>query len=411
MINFDKFSLENGLCIIVHQDKSTPIVAFDVLYDVGSKDENPDKTGFAHLFEHLMFGGSINIPKYDQPLQKVGGENNAFTSSDITNYYLTLPKQNLETAFWLESDRMLNLAFNKKSLDVQKKVVIEEFKQVFLNQPYGDAWLLLRPLAFKVHPYQWTTIGKEISHISDATMKDVKVFYNTYYNPENAIVVIGGDVDLNQIKKLSEKWFGSIPKGNGQQRNITREPVQIIAREETVRRDVPADAIYKAFHMCSRRNKNYHATDLLSDILSNGDSSRLFQQLVKKQKLFTDISAFLTGEIEEGLFVITGKILKGVDIKIAEKSLNKELSKLIKHQLEESELQKVKNKVEAALVFSEVSILNKVINLAHMELLGDADLINQEVKNYAKVTTQQIKDVASTIFDKNNCSTLYYLSN
>lgn len=411
MINFDKFSLENGLCIIVHQDKSTPIVAFNVLYDVGSKDEKPDKTGFAHLFEHLMFGGSINIPKYDQPLQKVGGENNAFTSSDITNYYLTLPKQNLETAFWLESDRMLNLAFNKKSLDVQKKVVIEEFKQVFLNQPYGDAWLLLRPLAFKVHPYQWTTIGKEISHISDATMKDVKVFYNTYYNPENAIVVIGGDVDLNQIKKLSQKWFGSIPKGNGQQRNITREPVQISAREETVRRDVPADAIYKAFHMCSRRNKNYHATDLLSDILSNGDSSRLFQQLVKKQKLFTDISAFLTGEIEEGLFVITGKILKGVDIKIAEKSLNKELSKLINHQLKESELQKVKNKVEAALVFSEVMILNKVINLAYMELLGDADLINQEVKNYAKVTTQQIKDVASTIFDKNNCSTLYYLSN
>lgn len=411
MINFDKFSLENGLCIIVHQDKSTPIVAFNVLYDVGSKDEKPDKTGFAHLFEHLMFGGSINIPKYDQPLQKVGGENNAFTSSDITNYYLTLPKQNLETVFWLESDRMLNLAFNKKSLDVQKKVVIEEFKQVFLNQPYGDAWLLLRPLAFKVHPYQWTTIGKEISHISDATMKDVKVFYNTYYNPENAIVVIGGDVDLNQIKKLSQKWFGSIPKGNGQQRNITREPVQISAREETVRRDVPADAIYKAFHMCSRRNKNYHATDLLSDILSNGDSSRLFQQLVKKQKLFTDISAFLTGEIEEGLFVITGKILKGVDIKIAEKSLNKELSKLINHQLKESELQKVKNKVEAALVFSEVMILNKVINLAYMELLGDADLINQEVKNYAKVTTQQIKDVASTIFDKNNCSTLYYLSN
>ncbi|MCP4553066.1 MAG: insulinase family protein [Bacteroidetes bacterium] len=411
MIKLDKFSLENGLRIIVHQDKSTPIVAFNILYDVGSKDENPDKTGFAHLFEHLMFGGSINIPKYDQPLQKVGGENNAFTSSDITNYYLTLPKQNLETAFWLESDRMLSLAFNKKSLQVQKNVVTEEFKQVFLNQPYGDAWLLLRPLAYKVHPYQWSTIGKEISHITDATMEDVKNFYNNYYNPENAIVVIGGDVELDQIKELSHKWFGSIPNVNSQCRNLAKEPVQNSFREETVRRDVPVDAIYKAFHMCSRLDEDYHATDLLSDILSNGDSSRLYQQLVKKQTLFTDINAFITGEIEEGLFVITGKILKGVDIKIAEEALNNELSKIINEQLKQSELQKVKNKVEATLVFSEVSILNKVINLAYMELLGDANLINQEVKNYGKVTTKQVQNVASTIFDKNNCSTLYYLSN
>ncbi len=411
MIKLDKFSLENGLRVIVHQDKSTPVVAFNVLYDVGSKDENPDKTGFAHLFEHLMFGGSINIPKYDQPLQKVGGENNAFTSSDITNYYLTLPKQNLETIFWLESDRMLSLAFNKKSLQVQKNVVTEEFKQVFLNQPYGDAWLLLRPLAYKVHPYQWSTIGKEISHITDATMEDVKNFYNNYYNPENAIVVIGGDVELDQIKELSHKWFGSILNVNSQCRNLAKEPVQNSFREETVRRDVPVDAIYKAFHMCSRLDENYHATDLLSDILSNGDSSRLYQQLVKKQTLFTDINAFITGEIEEGLFVITGKILKGVDIKIAEEALNNELSKIINEQLKQSELQKVKNKVEATLVFSEVSILNKVINLAYMELLGDANLINQEIKNYGKVTTKQVQNVASTIFDKNNCSTLYYLSN
>lgn len=408
MINFEKFTLDNGLKIIVHKDTSTPIVAFNVLYDVGAKDEQPDKTGFAHLFEHLMFGGSVNIPRYDEPLQKAGGENNAFTSNDITNYYLTLPKQNLETAFWLESDRMLSLAFSPKSLDVQKNVVIEEFKQVFLNQPYGDAWLLLRPLAYKVHPYQWPTIGKEISHIENAKMKDVKAFYKKFYNPDNAILSIAGDVDIGKIKKLANKWFAPIQKAKKSLRKLPVEPEQKSPEKLTVKRNVPFNSIYKVFHTCSRRDKEFHTVDLLSDILSNGNSSRLQQELVKKQKLFSEINAFLTGEIENGLFVVSGKLIKGISMQKAEEAINTELDKIKKDIIEKNELQKVKNKIESTLVFSEMNILNKAMNLAFAELLGDASLINKEIEKYSVVTKEQIREQANLIFRENNCSTLYY---
>ena len=410
MIGFEKFTLENGLRLIVHQDRSTPIVAVNVVYDVGAKDEHPEKTGFAHLFEHLMFGGSINIPKYDAPLQQVGGENNAFTNNDYTNYYITLPKQNLETAFWLESDRMLDLAFSPKSLDVQRNVVIEEFKQVFLNQPYGDAWLLLRPLVYRTHPYQWSTIGKEIAHIENASMDEVRDFYQKYYNPNNAILVVAGDVEPIEIKELAEKWFGDIPSGDVPERNLPKEEIQTANRTLSVKRNVPANAIYKAFHMCSRSDQDYYATDLLSDILSNGDSSRLYSKLVKEQKLFSELHAFISGDIDEGMFIISGKLMNDVEIDKAEQAIHQELEKIKAELVSTDELQKVKNKIESSLTFSEVNILTKAMNLAYYELLGDAKKINEEVDQYELVNAEKIQEIAQELFRLENESTLYYLS-
>jgi zinc protease len=409
MIDFEKFELANGLKVIVHQDKSTPLACVNILYDVGSRDEDPEKTGFAHLFEHLMFGGSKNIPQFDEPLQMVGGENNAFTSHDITNYHLTLPAQNLETAFWLESDRMLNLAFSKKSLDVQKSVVIEEFKQRYLNQPYGDMWLLLRPMAYKVHPYLWDTIGKNIEHIENATMEDVKAFFKKFYSPNNAIMVVAGNVSVDEVKRLSEKWFGPIPKGVENKRNLPKEPRQTEARKLTVEQDVAANAIYKAYHMCSRRDKNYYSTDLISDILSNGNSSRLHKSLIKEKELFSNISAYASGDFDEGLFMISGKLNDGISIEQAELAIEEELNKLINVVISDDELVKVKNKVEASHVFGEVDILNKATNLAIAELLGGAAMINDEMNKYHAISQKDIKEVATDLFRKENCNTLYYL--
>ncbi len=408
MIKFEKFELANGLKVIVHQDKSTPLACINILYDVGSRDENPEQTGFAHLFEHLMFGGSVNIANYDEPLQRVGGENNAFTTNDITNYHLTLPSENLETGFWLESDRMLSLAFSEKSLEVQRSVVIEEFKQRYLNQPYGDVWLLMRPMAYKVHPYLWDTIGKEISHIENAKMGDVKNFFKKFYSPNNAIMVVAGNVELEEIKQLSEKWFGSIPKGPDNKRNLPAEPMQTEARSLTVERDVPADAIYKVYHMCSRRDKEYYAVDLISDVLSQGNSSRLHNILIKEKKLFSDIHAYVSGDFDKGLFVISGKLSAGVTMQQADDAINELLQKLKSELVTADELTKVKNKMEASHLFGEVDVLNKATNLAVSELLLGADMINHEVEKYLSVTAEQIKAQAEIVFRNENCSTLYY---
>lgn len=408
MIKYEKFVLDNGLKVIVHQDKSTPLACINILYNVGSRDENSEQTGFAHLFEHLMFGGSINIPSYDEPLQMVGGENNAFTTNDITNYYLTLPSDNLETGFWLESDRMLSLAFSEKSLEVQRNVVIEEFKQRYLNQPYGDVWLLLRPMAFKVHPYQWDTIGKEISHIENAKMDDVKNFFKKFYCPNNAIMVVAGNVELEEVKKLSEKWFAPIPKGPDNKRNLPQEPAQTEARRLSVDREVPVDAIYKAYHMCSRFDKEYYSVDLISDILSRGNSSRLYNALIKEKQLFSDLNAYVMGEFDKGLFVISGKLSKGVSMEEADKAIDIELQKIKTDFVTTDELTKVKNKIEASHVFGEVEVLNKATNLAVAELLGNAEIVNQEVEKYLAVTAEQIKEQANSIFRNENCSTLYY---
>lgn len=410
MINFERIILENGLRVLVHHDSSTPIVAMNILYDVGARDENPDLTGFAHLFEHLMFGGSVNIPVFDEPLENAGGENNAFTNNDFTNYYLTIPKQNLEMAFWLESDRMMDLAFTPKSLKVQKNVVIEEFKQRYLNQPYGDAWLKLKPLAYKVHPYQWSTIGKDISHIENAKMKDVKDFYKKFYNPSNGIMVIAGDVNIDEILKLSRKWFEPISAGRKIIRNLPKEPIQTEARTLTVKGDVPFDKIYKVFHMCSRQDMQYQTTDLLSDVLSNGKSSRLYEELVKKKQLFSDINAYISGDLDEGLFVFSGKLIKGISIQQAEEALQVEIERIKANSITERELQKVKNQIEANLLFSEMHVLNKAMNLAFFELMGNAQAVNTEVERYQKVTCDELHAVAHTIFREENSSTLFYCS-
>lgn len=410
MIEFEKFKLKNDLTVIVHQDKSTPMACLDILYDVGARDENESKTGFAHLFEHLMFGGSVNIPNYDEPLQMVGGENNAFTTNDITNYYCTVPAENLETAFWLESDRMLSLAFTDKSLDVQRSVVIEEFKQRYLNQPYGDVWLLLRPLAYQKHPYKWATIGKEIKHIEDARMEDVRSFFKEHYNPANAIMVVAGNVDPSNVKALAEKWFEPIEAGVKLKRNLPVEPPQTEARKLTVERDVPATAIYKAYHMCARRDEEYHTVDILSDILSRGNSSRLHKSLIKDKQMFTDINAYVMGDLDKGLFVVSGKISEGVSVDDAEKAIIAELDKMKTELVSVEELQKCKNKIESTVTFSETDVLTKATNLAISELLGDAELINKEIEKYAQVTAEKIKVQANVILNENNCSTLYYLA-
>ncbi|NOX84376.1 MAG: insulinase family protein [Chlorobi bacterium] len=409
MLKFDRFILDNGLTVIVHQDKATPMVAMNIIYRVGARDESPDKTGFAHLFEHLMFGGSVNIPKYDEPLQKAGGENNAYTNNDFTNYYLTIPANNLETAFWLESDRMLSLAFTEKSLEVQRQVVIEEFKQNYLNQPYGDVYLILKPLAYKRHPYQWNTIGKDISHIEKATMEDVKSFYKRFYNPNNAILSVAGNVTTKQVKTLAEKWFAPVPPGEEPVRNYPKEPKQTASRRKTVERRVPQSALYLCWHMAKRTDRKFHSIDLISDILSNGNSSRLYQSLVKKQKLFSEINAFITGDLDPGLFIVTGKLINGTLCDEGEKAILNELQKLITEVTEE-ELRKVKNKIEANLIFSKLSVLNKAMFLGYFQMLGDATLLDDEENKYEEVTLNDIRHTAEKLFLKEKQNTLFYKS-
>jgi len=410
MVDFNRFTLANGLRVLVHEDDTTPMAVLNILYDVGARDEETGRTGFAHLFEHLMFGGSINIPNYDEPLQRVGGENNAFTSNDITNYYITLPAVNLETAFWLESDRMLNLAFSEKSLETQRNVVCEEFKQRYLNQPYGDVWLKLRPLAYTTHPYRWATIGQDLQQIEEAKMEDVKAFFKKHYNPQNAIMVVGGNVKTDDIKILAEKWFEPIPAGEKYVRDLPVEPKQEQARYLTIQADVPLNAIYMAFKMPAKLDPESPVFDLMADILSQGHSSRLYNSLLKEQQLFSDIHAYITSSIDEGLFIIEGKLVEGVAMETADAAIWVELDKLTTSEVTTEELIKVKNKAESVMVFSEMSLLDKAMNLAYYELLGDAAELNTEIDKYLAVTPQRIFQAAKNTFTKNQCSTLYYLT-
>lgn len=411
MIHFDRYSLENGLRVLIHEDKSTPMAVVNVLYDVGAKDENPEKTGFAHLFEHLMFGGSKNIPTYDEPLQVAGGENNAFTTNDLTNYYCQLPAENLETAFWLESDRMLSLAFSKKSLEVQRKVVCEEFKEHYINKPYGDVWHKMRNMAYTTHPYKWMTIGASLKHVEDATLEDVKEFFFKHYTPCNAILVVAGNVDKDNVVQLAQKWFGPIPAGTKYNRNLPVEPTQTSPRHLEVKSNVPLDALYKCWHIYPRMDDRYYATDLISDILSGGGSSRLFQSLVKEKQLFSNIDCYHFGSTDAGLMTIEGKLVKGVDIKVAEAAVIEELQKIQTEGISDFELEKVKNKAESAMAFEDMSVMNRASSIAMYELLGDANLMNTELTKYQSVTAAQIKEQCNFIFNENNCSTMYYLSN
>ncbi|WP_143308776.1 M16 family metallopeptidase [Chitinophaga vietnamensis] len=408
MIHYNKFTLANGLRVIVHEDHTTPMAVLNVLYDVGARDENPEQTGFAHLFEHLMFGGSVNIPEYDEPLQMAGGENNAYTTSDLTNYYITLPAENIETAFWLESDRMLSLAFSEKSLDVQRKVVSEEFKEHYINKPYGDVWHKMRELAYSTHPYRWMTIGKELSHIENAKLEDVKAFFFKYYRPVNAILSVAGNITTEQVKALAEKWFGDIPSGEKYVRNLPIEPEQREAHKLEVKSSVPLDALYKCYHIYPRQDKRYYAADLVSDILGGGSASRLHQVLVKEKKLFSNIECYHFGSLDAGLLTIEGKLVKGVKMKDAEKAIQIELEKLQQEVIPERELQKVKNRVESLLAFEDMSLLNRANNLAFYELLGDASLMNSEFSNYEEVTAADIHAEANKIFNEKNSNTIYY---
>lgn len=411
MIKYDRFKLENGLRVIFHEDNSTPMVAVNVLYDVGSKDEHEDKTGFAHLFEHLMFSGSTNIPDYDTPLQWAGGESNAFTNKDMTNFYEVLPAENIETAFWLESDRMLSLNFDEQALDIQRKVVVEEFKETCLNEPYGDVWHYLMALAYKKHPYNWPTIGKIPKHVEDATLEDVKAFFYQYYRPNNAILVVSGKTTLAEVKRLAEKWFGNIPAGAPNVRSLAQEPAQTRFQYKYHEAEVPLDVIYWAFHIPNRTDEGYYAIDLLSDVLSNGASARLYRRLLKEQELFSDIDCYITGSIDPGLFIIEGKPAEGVTIAQAEAAIWQELNALKAEKIPAKELEKLKNKMESNLAFSESSVMTKAMNLAFFELLGDADLINSEADKYQQVTVEDIQAQANLIFRKENCSQLLYKGN
>ncbi len=411
MIHFEKFSLSNGLRVLVHEDKSTPMAVVNVLYDVGARDENPEKTGFAHFFEHLMFGGSKNIPVYDEPLQVAGGENNAYTTNDLTNYYCQLPAENIETAFWLESDRMLSLAFGKKSLEVQRKVVSEEFKEHYINKPYGDVWHKLRELVYTTHPYKWMTIGASLKHIEDVKLQDVKDFFFKHYTPCNAILVVAGNTTVDAVKTLAEKWFGSIPAGIKYDRSLPKEPKQTAPRFLEVKANVPLDALYKVWHIYPRTDPRYYIADLITDILSGGGSSRLFQSLVKEKKLFSSIDCYHLGSTDAGIITIDGKLVKGVDIKVADAAVAEELKKLQQDGITLSELEKVKNKAESAMAFEDMSVMNRAQSIAMYELLGDANLINSELSKYQEVTADEILKESRIIFDENNCSTMYYLSN
>ncbi len=408
MIQFDRFTLENGLKVIVHKDTNTPMVAVNVLYDVGARDEDEARTGFAHLFEHLMFGGSENVPEYDEPLQMAGGENNAYTTNDITNYYVQLPVQNIETAFWLESDRMNSLDFSEKSLDVQRKVVCEEFKEHYINKPYGNAWDELRTLAYKKHPYKWMTIGKELKHIEEAQLDDVKNFFYKHYRPQNAILAVAGNVTTEQVKELAEKWFGNIPAGEKYLRNIPQELEQTEAGVKVFEADVPLNAIWKAWHMGSRLSPEYYASDLITDIMGNGMASRLHLALVKEKKIFSNIGCYHTGSLDPGMLVIEGKIVEGKTLEEADAAINEEVERLLAEGISEEELTRVKNKVESMIAFEDMSLLSRANNLAFYELLGDAELINKEWDSYNAVTADFMMETAKKVFRKENSNTLFY---
>lgn len=410
MISFDLFTLSNGLRVVHHYDANTPLAVVNLLYNVGARDEDPELTGMAHLFEHLMFGGSKNAESYDEPLQRASGENNAFTSNDITNYYVTLPVENIETALWLESDRMFQLNLTPKTLEVQQGVVMEEFKQRYLNQPYGDLWLYFRPLAYKHHPYRWATIGKELAHIEKVVLEDLYAFYQRFYNPSNAILVIAGNISFDSCKDLVTKWFGDIPPGLANTNHYIKEPKQTEARRLEIEKDVPMTSISLGFH-CGRRDEvSFYSLDLLSDLLGASDSSRLYQSLVKEQQVFADIAAYSTESLDEGLFIISGRIFPGIDANKAENAIWAVLNEFIETGLNQREWEKVLNKKLTVLKYSELDVLNKAMNLAMFTHLGDTNRINTEEDSFRNTSPDSILELSRTLFDVNNCSTLVYKS-
>lgn len=410
MFPYNRFFLNNGLEVIVHEDHSSKIAVFNLLYKVGSRFEKLGKTGLAHFFEHLMFGSSANVPVFDRELERVGGSCNAFTSPDITNYYMTLPAANIETAFWLESDRMLQVTLSEKTIETQRKVVMEEYKQRYLNQPYGDIWHHLRDLAFEKHPYRWPTIGQKLQDIEEYTKEDVLEFYQSYYRPGNAILVVAGDVSLSQVEKLAEKWFGPIPANSPTRNGIQSEPFQTFKKSKEIHAKVPTDALYKAYKMPAKGHSGYLEADLISDILGSGKSSLLEQRLVKNGKIFASVGGYITGSVDPGLLVFSGKMESGVSAKEAEIALDEVIEEFLQNEISERELQKIKNQGEAMKTYESIQLLNRAMNLAYFAHLGDPDLYWSEYSEKSKIESPQIKSWAKQLLREEQSSVIYYQS-
>ena len=408
MIEYQRYVLDNGLRLIVHEDQTTPMAAISVQYDVGSRDESPERTGFAHLFEHLMFGGTPAAPNYDDPLQLAGGENNAFTNSDLTNFYVSLPAENLDTALWLEADRMANLTIDEHTLDVQRKVVVEEFKETCLNQPYGDAWHHLSDLAYTRHPYRWPTIGLRPEHISEATVEEVKEFYERWYHAGNAIVVVAGAVQADAVYRKVSEYFGGLTSKRGAQRDLPREPEQASPRLKNIQADVAVEALYLTYAMPDRTHPDFFAVDLLTDLLAEGPSSRLYRRLLKERELATTIDAYVTGTHDDGLIVLEAKPREEVSLEALRAAILEEVELLRDEPVAAIELEKVRNKLEASMLFSELSVVNKAINLAYYEGIGDLELINTETEIYSRVGVDDIQRVAKKYLAPERCNTLFY---
>lgn len=408
MVHFERYTLSNGLRVIIHRDPGTPIAVTNVLYNAGSRVESPDRTGLAHLFEHLMFSQSLHVQDFDEAIQHAGGDCNAFTNTDITNFYDMIPVANLETALWLESDRMLGLKFSQEELDVQKKVVIEEFKETSLDQPYGNLWHLMAGQVYEHHPYRWPTIGLTPDHIANVTLDEVKTFFKTWYRPNNAIICIAGNVDPQQVMSRIEAWFGQIPAGPERIVPHVDEPKQTHRREIITRDNVPLPAFYIGFRCPGRLENGYYAADLITDILANGPSSRLYRRLVMDKELFSHLDCYQTGTLDPGVLMIEAKPAPGLNLEEAEQIIWHELEDLASTVIADRELEKIKNKNEAAIAFSEVSIVHKAMNLAHCEWLGQPDLINQEIEHYRAVTTQEVRDVAAELFQRQKANVVIY---
>ena len=408
MIPYTKKILPNGLTVVVNRDRASKLAAVNILYKVGARNEDPRRTGFAHLFEHLMFRGTREVPNFDLPVQMASGDNNAFTNNDYTDFYITLPKDNIETALWLESDRMEGLDIPPAKFEAEKKVVIEEFRQRYLNQPYGDQTMLLRALAYKVHPYRWATIGLTTDHIAGATLEEVEAFYRAHYRPSNAVLSISADIEEERMLELAEKWFAPLADHPADAAAIPQEPAQTEARREEVERDVPASTVTVAYHMGGRTEGDFYTADLVSDLLSGGDSGRLYTHLVKERQLLSSVNAYVTGDMDPGLFVFTGQLLPGVTPEEAETAFREEIETLQTASAAAREIEKVKNKFEANTLFSELNVMNKAMNLGFYEMLGDLALINREVGLYRAVGDDDIRSFSSRTFRPENSSTLIY---
>ena len=408
MIPYRRKTLANGLTVLANRDRQSKLAAVNILYKVGARNENPGRTGFAHLFEHLMFRGTRSVENFDLPVQMASGDNNAFTNNDYTDFYMTLPAANIETALWLESDRIEGLDITPEKLGTEKKVVIEEYRQRYLNQPYGDQTLLLRALAYKTHPYRWAAIGLTPDHIAQATLDDVREFYRTHYHPSNAILSMSADIEEERMLARAEKGFGALPDRPAAPCPTPQEPPQTEARREEVQRDVPATTVTVAYPMGGRLSPDFYTADLVSDLLSGGDSSRLYTRLVKQRRLLSSVNAYITGDLDPGLFIFTGQLLPQTTPEQAEEAFREEIETLCRIPAEAREMQKVKNKFEANTLFGELNVMNKAMNLGFYEMLGDAELANREVDAYGAVTADSILDFSRRTFRPERSSTLIY---